>query len=139
MEGILKNENVRILRFDKGEEVISSLVSYCQKKKIPAGHFTALGGCQKVIISHYDLYEKKYLDRVIEEGLEIIGITGNIAQMKNKHIVHAHGSFAGKDFKVLGGHIKELIVSATCEVHLTALSEKIERGFHEETGLNLLK
>ncbi|MDP3941230.1 MAG: DNA-binding protein [bacterium] len=135
----MKETSVHVLRFDKGEEIISQLSSYCKKEKVLSGFFTALGACLKVTIAYYDLENKKYLDQTTEEDLEIIGITGNVSQMAGKHIVHAHGSFAGKDYKVFGGHIKELVVSATCEVHLTILQKKIERDFDKETGLNLFK
>lgn len=139
MKILYNDERTRIVRFDKGEEVLSQLVTYCKKEAIPSGYFTALGACQKVTVAYYDLEREKYLDHTTEEDLEIVGIIGNIAKMDGRHVIHAHGSFAGKDYKVFGGHVKELIVSATCEIHLTVLGEKLERAFDEETGLNLLK
>lgn len=138
MKCLYKDKTRCVLRFDKGEEVIRGVSDYCDKGQIASGFFTALGACQKVTIAYYDLEVKKYLDRTKEENLEIVGITGNVAKLEGKSIVHAHGSFAGRDYVVSGGHVKELFASATCEVHLTILEEKLERAFNKETGLNLL-
>lgn len=139
MQVLHKETTIRIIRFDKGEEVLTKLAAYCKGEDIPSGHFTALGACQKITIAYYDLDEKKYIDKTYEEDLEIVGIIGNIAVMNEKYAIHAHGSFAGRDYNVFGGHVKILIASATCEVHLTVLGKKLTRGFDERTGLNLLK
>lgn len=139
MKIVFADTKMHLLRLDRGEELLSSLAKYCQKKHIHAGFFTALGACEKVTVAYYDLEEKKYLDRTTSKDLEIIGITGNVSQMNRKYVIHAHGSFAGQNYNVFGGHIKELLVSATCEVHLSILKGSLQRKFDKNTGLNLLK
>lgn len=139
MKQILQDNNSLILRFDVGEDVIAGLISLCSQQTITAAHFTGLGACGSVTLSYYDLTDKKYLDRTFDKELEIVSLTGNVARLKEKTAIHAHGVFADKDYATVGGHVKELIVSATCEIHLTTLKGKMERGYDEKTGLNLLK
>lgn len=139
MKVILDTKDTLVIRFDKGEDVIKGLISFCDKKKITAGHFTGLGACASVTLAYYDLITKKYLDKTFPNDMEIVSLTGNIATLKDETIIHAHGVFADLDYNPYGGHVKELIVSATCEIHLTVLQGEMERGFDEQTGLNLLK
>lgn len=138
MHVILQEKEKYILRFDLEEEVVGGLIEFAQVEKIDAAHFTAIGASGEILLSSYNLESKQYEDRSIQEDLEITGMVGNIALMENKLIIHAHGTFSRKDFSVIGGHVKKLIVSATCEVHLTRLSGKMERVYNEQTGLNLL-
>lgn len=135
----LIQDNIHILlRFDKGENVIEMLLDYVQKENILAAHFTAIGACGEVVLSYYNLEEKKYEDHEFQEDMEITGIIGNIGWMKGKPVLHAHGTFGRKDMSAIGGHVKKLIVSATCEVTLTILPGKFERAYDAETGLNLI-
>lgn len=139
MKIILKSEQFRILRFDKGDDLINDLINFCREKGVKAGFFTGLGASQEVTISYYDLHTKTYLDKTISEDLEIVSLTGNIAKMEGKIIIHSHGAFSNSQYVVFAGHVKKLIVSATCELHLIILKGNITRKFDRETGLNLMK
>jgi hypothetical protein len=46
--------------------------------------------------------------------------------------------FLDKVFNTVGGHVKELVVGATCELLVTPLETPMTRVFDEETGLKLL-
>lgn len=139
MKIVLETEVLKIFRFDKGDDVIKDLASFCQEKGIGAGFFTGLGASQTVTISYYNLHTKTYLDKTISEDLEIVSLTGNIAKMEGKIIIHSHGAFSDSKYTSFAGHVKKLIVSTTCELHLTILKENITRGFDKKTGLNLMK
>jgi predicted DNA-binding protein with PD1-like motif len=121
------------------EDVLSLLTKYCQETSITAGSFSALGAAKEVIIAYYNLDKKQYEDHMVHENVEILNLTGNISLMENKYIIHCHGVFGRKDCSTIGGHVKKLIVSATCEIILTKLEGTLERAFDEKTGLNLLK
>lgn len=135
---IFQDKNTYILRFDKGENVIKELTSFCNEKDITAGHFTGLGACSSVTLAYYDLITKKYLDKTFPNDMEIVGLTGNIAKLGDETVIHSHGVFSDLDYNPYGGHVKELVVSATCELHLTTLKGTMERSFDKETGLNIL-
>jgi predicted DNA-binding protein with PD1-like motif len=128
----------KIIRFDQGDEVIAKLLEYCNSEHIEAAYFTGLGACATVTLAYYDLEKKKYVDKKFED-LEIVSLTGNVAKLAKDTIIHAHGVFGDKHYQTVGGHIKELIVSATCEVHLSILKGKMRRSYDNTTGLNLLQ
>jgi uncharacterized protein len=139
MKVIIQDNTVSLIRFDKGDDVLAALSSLAEKENITAATFTAIGASGEVILSYYDIAKKEYVDREFREDLEIVSITGNVGRMDSKPIIHAHGVFSDREFKTYGGHLKKLIVSATCEVTLTQLKGEILRGFDNETGLNLMK
>ncbi len=136
MKVIHQSGGSTLIRFDKGEEVLRCMAAF--SKEYGPGSFTAIGACGKVILSFYSLEQKKYLDKTFAEDREICAMIGNTAHMDGEIIVHTHGCFAGPDYAVVGGHIKELIVSATCEVTFFPLSHSVERKFDDVTGLKLL-
>ena len=139
MKIIAKENNVYLLRFGKGEEVIAGLTNFCAMNNISAGFFTGIGAAKEVILSWYDLEKKEYKDNEIKENLEITGLIGNIAKMQGKIIVHCHGSFSNSEMTVKAGHVKKLVASATGEVIFQSLGGRVEREYDDETGLNLLR
>lgn len=139
MKIILQNNNIFVLRFDPNEEVIVGLNNFATANHITAGSLTAIGATKEVLLSYYNLATKQYEDITISEDLEIVSMLGHIATMDEKIIIHCHGSFSDRTFQVKAGHVKKLIVSATCEVTLVRLEGKMERAFDQETGVNLLQ
>ncbi|MBI4253329.1 DNA-binding protein [Candidatus Uhrbacteria bacterium] len=138
MKRILSDGERSVLRFDEGEEVITGVIKFCNEAQIKAGSFIAVGACQQVILSYYDLERKVYEDHDIKKEMEIVCVHGNIGTVNGSVIIHAHGSFSDRQLEVKGGHIKKLIISATAEVILTKLSGEIQRLLDEKTGLRLM-
>lgn len=136
---ILQDQNIVLLRLDKGEEVFEKLLLFASENNVTAATFNVIGASQEVVLAYYDLPKKEYLDHTLAEDLEIVSVTGNVGIMDNKPIIHAHGVFSNKKLQTYGGHIKKLVVSATCEVTLTKLDGELTRDFDEETGFNLLQ
>ena len=52
--------------------------------------------------------------------------------------LHVHAAFADEYGELRGGHLKEAVVSATCEVFITRFDMDLDRRFDPETGLNIL-
>lgn len=134
-----KTDKGYIIRLFKGEEMLSSLVSFCKERQIHSGIFHAIGAALSVEIGIYQLDKKEYIFRKFGEPLEIVGITGNVALLHGEPYIHAHGVFSDREMKTVGGHVKEITVGATCEVYLTDYGIDAEREMDEEIGLNLLK
>ena len=139
MKMIIQHMNTIILRFDNGDDVIKGLNAFCDEQNIQAAYFTGIGACASTTLSYYNLEKKRYVDKKFEEDLEIVALTGNVAKLKNDSIIHMHGVFGDKKYLTIGGHVKKLVVSATCEIHLTVLHEKMNRSLDNATGLNLLQ
>ena len=128
-----------LIRYDPGEEVLSSLTTFCSERSIFAGTFSGIGAAKEVVLSYYNLPHKQYQDTTINEDVEIVSLLGNIATMDGKVVVHCHGSFGDSEYTPKAGHVKKLIVSATCEITVQVLQGKLERAYDEKTGLNILK
>lgn len=139
MKIILHQNNTYVVRFDRGEEVMEGLQRFCEERNIEAGSFSAIGAAKEFTVSYYDVARKEYKDKHITEGYEIVGVLGNVTRMENKTIIHAHGCFSDVNMQVVAGHIKKLVVAATCEVSLHAVPGTIKRTYSPEIGLNLME
>jgi len=138
MKTILQDNRRYVLRFDKDEEVFETLKKFLASEKITASAFSAIGASKLVELSYFNLEAKKYQNKVFEEDLEVISLTGNSGALNNIPVLHAHGMFSRADYSTLGGHVFKLVISATCEMFLIKLDGKMERGLDENTRLNLL-
>ena len=138
MKIILQNKNISIITVDRNDEFIKSLTDYCEKENIQAAYLTAIGACGKLTLAYYNLETKKYEDHEYTEDMEITGIIGNVALKDGKPFIHAHGAFGKRDMNLVGGHIRSMTISATCEVRLEVFKGKIERAYDDVTGLKLM-
>jgi|WetSurMetagenome_2_1015567.scaffolds.fasta_scaffold108475_2 uncharacterized protein len=139
MKKTIEDSGRYILRFDRGEELISALALFVEKEHIGAAAFTAIGAANDVTVAYYNLESKAYEDtRFEQKNMEVVNLTGNISYHEGKPAVHAHGSFSGPDLGVFGGHVKSMVISITCEVDLRPLKGRIERKHDETTGVNLM-
>ncbi len=138
MKVLFTDTTFSVLRFDTGEDVLGLFATYCQENSLTAGSFSGLGAAGELILAYYHLETKQYEDHTYNEDVEIVTLTGNIARMEGKLVIHCHGVFGRPDMSTIGGHVKKLIVSATCELTLSHFPGNLTRAYHEKTGLNLL-
>ena len=139
MKLILHENNKYVLRFDRDEELLEALKTFCAAEGITSGFFFCLGASEKITIAYYDIAKKEYGDKNLDAHLEITSVLGNISTLDGRVAIHCHGNFSDKDMRVYGGHVKKLVVSATCEVILEKFGGKLERSLDTDIGLNLLK
>jgi predicted DNA-binding protein with PD1-like motif len=138
MKIVLQQENQYVLRFDRGEEVINQLLSFCKQEKIVSGFFVGLGACSFLKLASYNLEAKKYEEKEFSQDLEIGNLTGNIAHMDGELIAHMHGNFSDANLKAIAGHVMLMKVGGTCEIMFTKFDQPMNRNFDTETGLKLL-
>lgn len=138
MKIIARETGRYILRFDRGEELVSCLAVFAAQEKIHGASFAAIGAAEKVVISFYSGRTKTYEDMLIKDELEISALSGTIGWKGSESVIHAHGVFSDRTMKSFGGHVKKCVVSFTGEVSLFVFNKKVERKFDEKTGLNLL-
>lgn len=122
----------------RGQQVAGEIIAFCRKKKISSAYFSAIGAVSSAEIAFYDINAKKYSFKTFSEDLEICSMAGNVAVMKGELVLHAHAAFSDRKMETKGGHLKDAVVSGTCEVFLVPLKERLEREFDEGTGLNLI-
>jgi predicted DNA-binding protein with PD1-like motif len=123
---------------DSGEKIIESLESLCQQDKIGAGVLNGLGAVSEAELGWFDRDAKDYRTLRIEAPCEIVSLHGNVSRLDGKPFLHCHVVLADRDFGVRGGHLREAVVSAACEIVLTRFFEEFERRKDERTGLYLL-
>jgi len=127
-----------ILRLDPDEELFQSLTDFAKNTGIRSAGFRVIGSAKEVVLSWYDSREKRYEDTTISDELEVLAVSGNLGTLENAIAIHAHGCVGDRNLNVKGGHIKKLVVAATCEVDLVLIEGALERKRDEATGLNLL-
>lgn len=133
------NNRADIVILDRGEELISQLGSYAAEHGLSGAWLqSGLGGAGSVALSFYDLEKKEYIDKVVDEPLEILSLQGNLAWTDGTPFWHVHGVFSGKEYGSIGGHIKRLEIALTCELLITPLETEMTRTYDETTGLKLL-
>jgi len=138
MKLILQDKNKYVLKAEVGEDVMNELKVFCTEQRIEAASFFAIGAAKEIRIAWFDIHKKEYVQREIQQELEIISLLGNVAVGNGEVIVHAHGSFSDKDMQVMAGHVTKVIVGAACEIVLEKLEGKIEKAYDSETGLKLM-
>ena len=129
-----------VLRLDRGEEVIASLTAFCREENVRLGSVEGLGASDHTVIGLYDVGGRVYHKSVFDEPMEITSLLGNISTKDGETYLHLHISLGRADSSVIGGHLNECRISATCELFVRPLDGTVERRLdEEETGLNLFR
>jgi predicted DNA-binding protein with PD1-like motif len=127
-----------LVRFDKNELLVSSLSDFCSQKKIKAGWINGLGAALWADLAFYHLQQKSYEYERIDESLEVTNLTGNISEVNGQVFVHIHATVSDMNYHAYAGHLKELEVSATCEVKITVFDKSLSRVHNDAIGLKVL-
>lgn len=130
-------ENIYLIRLEKGEEFIVSLQKFCIARSIDNAYFAAIGSVENPKLAHYMVSTKKYTEKELVGIYEVTALIGNVALFEGKPLIHAHASLSDEHMRGFGGHIVETTVSATVEVFLTRYNTQLEKKLSEEIGLKL--
>ena len=135
----METQKVHLIRLEKGEDLLLSVLGYVKEKNIMAGYLTGIGALGKGKIGYFDTKDLKYLHIPFGE-VELLACTGNIARNKDTQepVAHIHIVLGDKDGKCIGGHLIEGIVSVTAEIYLVETKPGVFRTKDEDTGLYLL-
>lgn len=133
-----KVKDTYIIRLERGENIIETLKNFCNKNKIKCGYFFGIGALGEAELAHYIVENKKYTSKTYKQPLEIVNMNGNITTMNKEVYLHCHIALSDEKMNAIAGHLKEGIISATCEIILVRLNATINRKYHDFTGLNLL-
>lgn len=130
-------ENGFFLRFEKGEDFFAVMNEFLATQAITGASFHAIGAVLSVEIGFYHLDTKTYEFHTLEQPLEVVSMTGNVALTDGVPFIHTHGVFSDPKLQCFGGHINTLTVGPTLEVFLFPHSTTITRELNEEIGLKL--
>jgi len=130
-----------LLRLERGEDVLPTIVDFCKRKGISSGSFRGIGAVENSKIGYYDLSKKSYGQKDYPDAMEVASMIGNIAQVDGEPFVHCHavlsGIASGTENQPIGGHVFEAKVAVTLEIHFIAFNEQIRREL-DDIGLKLL-
>ena len=127
-----------VIRLDAGEKIVETLLSLCEREGIGSGFFNGLGAVGEAELGHFDPSSNDYSWVRLSGPYEIVALFGNITTVAGKPFIHAHAALGDNTFAVRGGHLREAVVSVTCEVTLTRFKDDIGRKKDAATGLLLL-
>ena len=134
-----KIKDIYFIRLERGEHIIESLKNFCTKNKIKCGYLFGIGAVDEVELAHYIVENKKYTTKILKQPLEIISMNGNITTMNKEVYLHCHITLSDEKMKAIAGHLKEGIISATCEIVLVKLNATVNRKHDDFIGLNLME
>ena len=135
----IAKEKVFLIRLDRGEEIVTSLLKFIQEKKLKGGFLFGIGAVDKAKLAHYSVSKKRYTEKEFRLPFELTSLQGNLAFLMGKPLLHLHATFAKKDFSLLGGHLVEARISGTGEIIFFPFTKKQLKAFDQETGLNIFK
>ncbi len=135
-----KFDNTFVVRINRGEEVIAKLTELCRTEGIKTASVEAIGAADHVVIGLYDVEKREYHKHTVDEPMEITSLLGNVTTKEGETYIHLHINVCREDMTVIGGHLNECRISATCEMFVKTVDGVIERKADEkETGLNLFE
>ena len=127
------------IRIDRGEEILTSLKTFCEQEKITLAEVKALGAVDDFNVGLFDVAEKKYHTNHFQFPAEIVSLWGTVTTKDGEFYAHVHMSAGDKEGRVFGGHLNSARVSATCEMIVEVSEGTVERKFSEDVGLNLFE
>ena len=134
-----RNGDQILIRIDKGEEILDTILKICTVEKIYGAVFSGIGACSKAVVSSYIPEMNDFTNHEADGLLELISLSGNISQEYNAPFEHTHALFSyleDGEQKVLAGHLKLALVSYTAEI-LLIVTDTIEKTFDPTVGITV--
>ena len=133
------NDNVFLLVFDRGDEIVETLTAFARDNRIGGASFSAIGACRRATIAYWNPETREYEKIEVAEQVEVVSLIGNIGRGEDDQPrVHAHVALGKRNGTLIGGHFLSGEVHPTLELFLTPTIAVLQRRKDEETGLPLL-
>ena len=130
----IKCEEKVFVKLEKGDMIISSIISVCKKMGIETASVSGIGACKCLELGYYDTSSKKYKTMAFSQGYEILSLLGNVTEGEK---IHLHITVSDENFNVFGGHLISAEISVTGEIVLDTSLANIKRKPDFDTGLNM--
>ena len=124
--------------FYKGDEAMSGLTDFAIKNHIKDAHFTAIGAISGATLAWLEPDKKIYHRIDVDQQVEVLSLTGDIATFDGKPIVHMHCVLGRRDGSTVGGHIFELHVNPTLEVFMSVNTRELKKRPDDASGMKLI-
>ena len=127
-----------ILVFETGDEAMALLTAFAREHDLSAASFTGIGAFSSVELGYFDWEAKEYRPIRVDEQVEVLALTGDVALDEDKSAVHAHVVVGRSDGSAAGGHLLSGHVRPTLELVLTESPTELRKSYDRETGLALI-
>lgn len=129
--------NSVLVKLDDGEDLFASLAKIASAYEIESGAVLwGIGMLREIEFGYYN--GKSYERSHVAEGAELIALHGSLA-MKADPSMHLHVAFAGRDHKMIGGHLFEATVHNVNEILISKFTLiDLDRVFNDRSGLKEL-
>lgn len=135
-----KYADTYVVRIDKGEEIIASLQTLCEKENIQLASVSGIGAADRAVIGLYDVANRQYHKTELEGAMEITSLLGSVTRKDGAVYLHLHINLCDKNMRIIGGHLNECRIGATGEIIVRTIPGQVGRLLDEEvTGLNLFR
>lgn len=129
------------VRLDRGDEIISSLISMCVGEGVQSATFSGIGGCGDAEIKVFSPAEGVFRVERVEGMLELVSIMGNvISDGFGNRSCHAHALFSYEEdgeHRIVAGHLGSSTVRYTAEIEVRPVVGGVIGARHDtETGTN---
>ena len=128
-----------VVVFDHGDEVLENLLAFAKENRLSAAEFTGIGAFSDAVLGYFDWQKKDYERIPVDEQVEVLNLTGNIALADGEPKLHPHVVVGKADGTAHGGHLLEAHVRPTLEVIITESPAHLQRRSDPETGLALIR
>ena len=133
-----KYADTYLLRLEPEEEILAALGALAAAEGILLAEVGGLGALKELEVCVFDTVKKVYYTNTFAQPMELISLTGTITQMDGAPYLHLHAAAGDGAGRVLGGHLKRAVVSATAELTVRTLPGRVGRRHSDAIGLNLL-
>lgn len=128
-----------LIRLDQGEPLMASLEKFVADTELPGAWVSGVGAALTATLGFYDLDKKQYHWQDFEGLHEVVSLSGNLAfDQEGKLVAHLHAVLSDREFKTVGGHVKDLTAGATLELFVHRAYQPTKRLPDETTGLQIL-
>jgi len=131
-------ERTFALVFDSGDQVMAPLAEFTRENEISAARISGIGAFASVTLGYFNWEATDYEQIPIEEQVEVLSLTGDVALKDDEPQIHAHVVVAKRDASAHGGHLLEATVRPTLELVVVDSPTHLRKRFDARTGLALI-
>ncbi|MEO3743458.1 DUF296 domain-containing protein [Plantactinospora sp. B5E13] len=132
------DRRVVVVVLDQGDEAVAAVNAVARRRGILAAQVTAVGGFSTAEVGYFDWRIRDYQRIPVPEQVEVLALTGDIAEFRGEPALHVHAVLGRRDGSTVGGHLLRAEVWPTLEVIITEVAESLAKRVDPETGLALL-
>lgn len=130
---------IYVLVLEAGDELIGELERFAAEHRLDAASFTGLGAFSGLTLRYFDREKKEYLPIPVDEQVEALNLTRNIALKPGGGVkAHTHAVVGRRDGTAMGGDLGEAHVWPTLELVVIESPQHLRRTYDEQTGLALI-